>query len=226
MILTATDSNGLTTTSSVDVMPKIASVTMASNVPGLFVQLDGLSETTNSVVSEIAWAAHNRGTADSIAPWPPVRISKLVDGGVRTHNVTNSGAATYTAKYVDITGTSQAGFFLSPTADAYVGDGTNANTNFGTAAQLTVKNSSTVGQTRITYLTFNISGVNKAIGNAYLRMFGSYSGIDDVPTAVFGVSNTTWSETAITFNNRPCPTRPRRTRFPSATARHAGINGR
>ena len=123
----------------------------------------------------------------------------------RTHNVTNTGAITYTAKFTDVTGTSAAGVVLAPTADAYVADGTTAGKNFGTTADLQVKTSTDVGKSRLSYLTFNITSIGKTIGSAYLRLFGSYSGTDLIDTSVYGVSNTTWSETTITYNNRPAP---------------------
>jgi hypothetical protein len=46
---------------------------------------------------------------------------------------------------------------IHPTADAHVVDGSSANTNFGASPKLQVQKSSTVGNNRIAYLTFDIS---------------------------------------------------------------------
>ena len=130
-------------------------------------------------------------------------FSSWSDGGKRTHDVTNTGNKTFTAMFVDVTNTSKAGIALAPTADAYVADGPDAGANFGKAKNLEIKANASVGKNRVAFLTFDISSLGKTFGSALLRVFGSNAGSDVVDTAVYGVSNTSWSEMGINFNNQP-----------------------
>ena len=88
-------------------------------------------------------------------------------------------------------------------ADAYVRDGSSANTNFGSATSLEVRTSGT-GNNRWTYLRFDTTGLT-SIGSARLRLFGSLSAtaLMSIRTAVYGASNTTWGEPTLTWNNKP-----------------------
>jgi PKD repeat protein len=93
---------------------------------------------------------------------------------------------------------------LAPTADAYVRDGSaNANRNFGTSTSLTVRAGSS-GSNRWTYVKFDLSSV-PTVSRAKLRLFGALSATTStvVQTAAYPVANTTWSETGITWNNKP-----------------------
>jgi hypothetical protein len=99
----------------------------------------------------------------------------------------------------DVTGAT-----LNATADAFVKGGADANTNFGGGGELLAKNSSEAGFTRQIYLKFNLTGVG-AINNAKLRLFGALSTTvqPSIALSVFGSSNTSWTESGITFNNKP-----------------------
>jgi hypothetical protein len=200
--LTATDSSGLSSTKTIDVQPKLTNITLASNVPGLFVRIDGLADVTNTTVSEVAGKHHLDASSFISLNGHFYQFQNWSDGGARTHDVTNSSDVTYTANYVDVTGTGSEGYTLNAIADAYVSDGS-PDANFGTSGDLQVKQSTDAGKTRISYLTFDLSSITRSIGTAYLRLFGNYSGTDLVDTNVYGVSNTSWSENGITFNNRP-----------------------
>ena len=92
---------------------------------------------------------------------------------------------------------------LGPTADAYVRDGSYKGRNFGSAASLQVQSGGS-GNNRWTYLKFDTSGV-PAASNVRLRLFGGLSGTTSttVGTSVFAASNTSWSESSITWNSRP-----------------------
>ena len=92
---------------------------------------------------------------------------------------------------------------LGASADAYVRDGTSAGTNFGTATSLVVKNSTTAGNHRIAYLRFPLTAVGSNIVSAKLRLYGSRPGTHTATDSAFAVASTTWSETGITWNNRP-----------------------
>jgi hypothetical protein len=89
---------------------------------------------------------------------------------------------------------------LTTTADAYVRDGAYAGTNFGNDAQIMAKTSAS-GYNRQSFLRFDLSNesnVNKTI----LRLYGS-TDASTVRVGVVGATSSTWSETAITWNNRP-----------------------
>jgi hypothetical protein len=92
---------------------------------------------------------------------------------------------------------------LTATADAYVRDGSSAGTNFGTATSLQVKTSST-GNNRRSYLKFSITNV-KTTSAVTLRVFGAVSSTTSgsITTLVYPVATTSWSETGITWNNKP-----------------------
>jgi hypothetical protein len=92
---------------------------------------------------------------------------------------------------------------IAPVADAYVRDGTSANTNFGTATTLVVKDSATTGNNRIGFLRFPVDAVGAAVSSAKLRIFGSRPAASSLTDSAFAVSDNTWSETGITWNNRP-----------------------
>src|SRR5262245_54427393 len=96
---------------------------------------------------------------------------------------------------------------LTPTADAYVRDGSSAATNFGTATTLVTKTTTDIGFTRWSYLKFDLSTISGNITSGKLRLFGAIAGTSstNVPVAVFSVSDTSWSETGITWNNKPAP---------------------
>ncbi|AXY73419.1 T9SS C-terminal target domain-containing protein [Paraflavitalea soli] len=98
---------------------------------------------------------------------------------------------------------------LAPQHDAYVRNGTAAGTTHGTtdANILVTKLNSTAsaGNDRHTYLRFDAGSAGSTITSAVLRLYGK---IDDdrstnVPINVYGVSNTTWTESTITWNNKP-----------------------
>ncbi len=98
---------------------------------------------------------------------------------------------------------------LTPTQDAYVRNGTNAGVTHGTtdpAILLTKLNATaSAGNDRHTYLQFDAGSVSGTISSVTLRLYG---GLDDnrdnnIPVNVYAVSNTTWTESAITWNNKP-----------------------
>jgi hypothetical protein len=178
-------------------------VGLNTNVPGLKLALDGASVdapfATQSVVGvtrSIAAPARQivNGKVYDFAGWS--------DGGEIDHDVATPAADTvYTATYAESAGVAAT---LRAAADSYVRNGTYASTNFGSATELLVKQSPTSGNTRETYLRFSLAGLGE-IGSAKLRFFGLLSRTTEptVLARVYGVSNTTWSETGITWNNKP-----------------------
>jgi YD repeat-containing protein len=121
-------------------------------------------------------------------------------------NVTDNSNGTTTSNVANIKVVSQTG--LSPTADAYVRDGSSATTNFGTAQELQSQVSA-VGSNRETYLKFDITTVGDIV-NAKLRLYGRLSDTsgNNVPAAVHPVLTTApdWTESgngSITWNTKP-----------------------
>jgi beta-glucanase (GH16 family) len=87
---------------------------------------------------------------------------------------------------------------FTPQADARV-ENQYPNTNYGTSSQLSADGS----PTKESYLRFTVTNVSGTIQSAKLRVY-AYDGSTNGP-AVFKSSNT-WSETTITWNNRPART--------------------
>src|SRR4051812_15843707 len=92
---------------------------------------------------------------------------------------------------------------IAPSADAFVRDGTSAGSNFGAATTLEVKTTTSAGNNRIAYLRFPISSFAGTVASATLRLHGNRPSNNGVTDSVFAVASTSWSETGITWNNRP-----------------------
>jgi RHS repeat-associated protein len=91
---------------------------------------------------------------------------------------------------------------LTPSADAFVQAGTNAGKNYGTLTSLRARTSATAASNYDSYLTFNTGSVPNII-NAKLRLYAKLSASGSVSTGAYAVASTTWSETGITWNNKP-----------------------
>ena len=89
---------------------------------------------------------------------------------------------------------------LNPIADAYVLDGSWAGSNFGTGTLLHTQTASNSNYD--SYLKFDTSSI-ASIASARLRVSASLTGSSAIGMAVYPVSDTAWSETAITWNNKP-----------------------
>jgi hypothetical protein len=92
---------------------------------------------------------------------------------------------------------------LNSEADAYVQDGTSANTNFGATTPLLVKSANQADQRRDAYFKFDLSVVSRTIVSAKLRIYAALSVAGSVGTSAYSVADTTWSESAITWANKP-----------------------
>ncbi len=91
---------------------------------------------------------------------------------------------------------------FTPLADAYIRNGSYAANNYGTDTSLLVKGASS-GYTRASYLKFPLDSV-KNVSSAKLRIYGSNMGNSTVVNiSAFGVTNDSWTEKGITWNNAP-----------------------
>ena len=93
---------------------------------------------------------------------------------------------------------------LKPVADAYVNDGSSANTNFGKATELLAKNNKSAGLNRRVYIQFDISKLT-SISSANLILNGMLSSTQatNLTADIFDVSSQSWSESTIDWNNKP-----------------------
>lgn len=200
--LTVTDSGGLSTDVFTDVNPLTSKFTLASNVTGIQLTLDGAPQSAPTTTTGVVGMQRAIGAPQTVSlNGKSYQFTGWSDGGAATHNILTPGKnTTFTATYKTIAGV---GTTLSAVADAYVHSGSTASKNFGKDVTLQVKKSST-GYARETYLKFDLSSISK-INSAKLRLFGSLSDVtaSNIVTQVFGASNTSWSETGITYKNRP-----------------------
>jgi photosystem II stability/assembly factor-like uncharacterized protein len=89
----------------------------------------------------------------------------------------------------------------TPAADAYVRDGSNATKNFGTATSMQIK-TGTTGSQRDAFIRLDISGFT-AVSSAKLALSAHTSDGSPIALSAYAVSNTSWGETSITWNNKP-----------------------
>jgi hypothetical protein len=142
------------------------------------------------------------GTASFVAITPDkaANVTTHVDSGLAagtyTYRVTALGSPNSAAsgEVIVVLGSAQ--------ADAYVRSGTSAGTNFGTAAMLELKTTTTTTTKRNTFLRFSLEGVGNTVVSAKLRMFGRAQ-TSAKATSVYSVADTTWIESGtggITWN--------------------------
>jgi len=92
---------------------------------------------------------------------------------------------------------------LLPIADAHVRDGSSANVNFGTNIVMECLTTNSSGNNRDIYFKFDLSNVSNNISSAKLSVFAKLGGPGSASNTVYSVTNTSWLETSITWNNKP-----------------------
>jgi hypothetical protein len=98
---------------------------------------------------------------------------------------------------------------LTAVKDAYVRNGTYADSAYGTSDPLLLSTklntAATPGYDRQTYLGFDLSSISGTISSVVLKVYGKLEDLrtTNIPVGVYSVSNTTWTETALTWNNKP-----------------------
>lgn len=139
------------------------------------------------------------GTAVSAGP----RITVDTASPTLAFTVATAGAAGATAEAAfTVTGAA-----LAPVADGYVRDGTYADTSYGTATTLVVKNATGSGFSRRSYLAFDTSSLIGSPTSATLSVHGfvSDSGGTGAVVTAHGVADASWTEAGLTWNTRPAP---------------------
>lgn len=89
-------------------------------------------------------------------------------------------------------------------ADTYVRNGIYANDNYGGAGNLVVKNDA-ADYARQTYLKFDLHGLKRPVSNARLQLYSTGGGAAAGTTkwVVSKVPAGSWSDSTLTWNNRP-----------------------
>jgi hypothetical protein len=87
---------------------------------------------------------------------------------------------------------------------SFVRGGSYAGSNFGQNSEIDVKKSSSTSNTREGYIKFDLTSLN-AINSAKLRLFGRLSSTVNasLQTLIYNASNTSWTESGITWNTKP-----------------------
>jgi hypothetical protein len=89
------------------------------------------------------------------------------------------------------------------TQDTYVRGGTHAGNSYGMEPGLMVKESITDDNDRQVYLRFDVSQFS-SVGSATLRLFGYVAdGATSGQVSAYGATDSAWTETGLTWNNRP-----------------------
>ncbi|WP_371600449.1 polysaccharide lyase family 8 super-sandwich domain-containing protein [Streptomyces sp. NBC_00564] len=152
-----------------------------------------------TVTVTVARSGYTTGTTDdgvSVVGLAPLTLVVEVGGAQgASRTVTFGTGATVTA------GTYTA---LAPTADAYVRDGSYADTNYGGTTDLVVKNAGT-GYHRRSFLKFDLSALAGTPRRAVLWVRGATSDSTGTQATLTGyaVSSDSWTETGLTWNTQP-----------------------
>jgi hypothetical protein len=92
---------------------------------------------------------------------------------------------------------------IAPTADTYVEQGQSAGgMNYGKAAVLEVKTQGGADNNRIAYLRFPLGAAGGVAVTATLRLYGR-SAAGTMVESAYAVTDDSWSETGLTWNNKP-----------------------
>ena len=199
LYLVVTDAQGKKDTSFTDIIPRTSTITVNSNPQGLQITLDGQPFNAPLTVTSVEGMLRTIGAP---SPQGIYTFSNWSHGGSATQTITTPvDDVAYTANYT-ATGSITT---LTPVADAYVNGGKNANTNFGSAVTLINQNNSSPNKNYESFLKFDISAISADVSSAVLRINGRLNNTQSpsIPVAVYNVTNTTWVENTITWNNKP-----------------------
>ncbi len=205
--LSVRDSRGETDTTYVELFPVTSHLSLQTQPAGLQIRLNDIPFTTPYSTPALSGMVRPME-----APSPQVLngVTYIFDhwahGGNRVQNITiTDNDTTYTAVFK----AAPAATLLKPVQDAYVRDGTNAGTTWGVSdSTFLITKVSPAGQlnnARETYLTFDLTNAAGSVSSVVLRLYGRVDGTvaTSVPVGVYPLSNTTWTEKTITWNNKP-----------------------
>jgi len=191
LTLTATDSGGLSASTSVQLDPKTVNLTLQSVPAGLQLVFNDQSASTPFSRTVIVGST-NVFTAPAFQTLAGKGyvFQSWSDAGAASHTIYAPAApATWTATY------KPSSFTVTPIADAFV-KSTTPGTNYGKATSLRALTSETRS-----YLKFSISGLAAPAKDVRLRLWvtnPSSPGVD-----VYRASTNSWSETGVTWLHKP-----------------------
>jgi uncharacterized protein len=117
-----------------------------------------------------------------------------------------SGTTTTTSTSTTTTTTPPSGTVttLPAVADTHVKDGSNAATNYGSAVKLEIRASATAGSNAVSYLKFDTTSIASPITQAKVKLWvRETASATTSQLSIHAVSDSSWSESAATWNNRP-----------------------
>lgn len=204
--LTVTDEAGLSQTVTRDIYPLKTNVTLKTAVGGVTMTgfaltLDGQPIKSAYTFTGVAGIQRSLGApASQVVNGVTYDFVGWSDSGAATHNIaTPSAATTYTATYKKHTTT---GVTRTAIADTYAADGESVNRSLAANNPMVVRTGSS-GANRITYLKFDISNLS-AVNTAKLQLFARLGSAGSaVNVGLYAVSNTSWTESGLTWNTKP-----------------------
>ncbi|HVI44475.1 MAG TPA: PQQ-dependent sugar dehydrogenase [Chitinophaga sp.] len=207
IILAVRDSRGGVDTTYVEIFPVTSNITLKSEPAGLQLRLNDIPFTTPYTAATLSGMVR---PMDAPSPQTLNGVTYVFDhwahGGARAQNIAITDEDTTFLAYFKPAPPATS---LKPVQDAYVRDGTNGGITYGTAdSTMLMAKVSPAGQlnnARESYLSFDLTNAAGSVSSVVLKVFGRVDGIvaANVPLALFPVSNVTWSEKTITWNNKP-----------------------
>ncbi|MGO4371741.1 DNRLRE domain-containing protein, partial [Paenibacillus sp. MCAF20] len=129
------------------------------------------------------------------------QVKALAPGHAVITATSNQDEAISTQCEITVTDTPEG--LLFATEDAFVRDGSSANSNFGKEALLYIKNDA-AGYARKAYMKFDLGSLSpKEIKSAKLRLYVDVADGNPNRTISLYKTSNSWSESAITWNNAP-----------------------
>ncbi|RPD38275.1 DUF7594 domain-containing protein [Chitinophaga barathri] len=207
LYLEVTDSQGGKDTTFIEIFPVTSDLTLASVPAGLQLTLNDIPFTTPFTQDALS------GMVRPMAAPSPQTLGGTTyifdfweHGGARQQTITvGDNNTTYTAHFK----VASAPISIGVTHDAYVRDGTNAAITHGTTdSTLLITKVSPAGQlnnARESYLQFDLSSITSPLASVVLKVYGKVDGtaVPSVAVGAYSVASTTWTENAITWNNKP-----------------------
>lgn len=89
---------------------------------------------------------------------------------------------------------------INPTADTYASGGA-PTTNYGTATEVQIKDGTGTSYDRIGYAKYSLSSFS-SVSSAVLYLY-SNTAVTSTPVTVTGLTDDSWTETGLTWNNQP-----------------------
>lgn len=123
-------------------------------------------------------------------------------GGKYYHPIVSRGTVFVGVDRITAFGLRPTGPSVTTIADAHVRGGSYASQNFGSATQINVKDNPDPSYNRDAYFKFDLSGIT-SVSRAKLRVFGNTDDGSPVSFSAYAVADSSWSESGITYNNRP-----------------------